>query len=607
VRIIIAAILICLIDLICNYAIAAEDVELKLQNGQGLKLEILKNTSHARDLSAPQFPKDLEISDDFEVRKTWFPWDPRGTNNYPLSMECRQESLRSRIWDHTAVGAQALALNDWADHCKDQIARGFLRRSYFPLLRFTSMNYDFASNPNIHLVRATLPDGRKLEGFIALKPDDTPRPFVIAKCGIYCNARESALHRLFMMHLYDESPFHVLSLANISSTDFQKDNQAVSVGGFDEGRQIYHIAQLLNAADSPVAKKISSVHVVGASLGGSAALYAGLYASLNDPPDHQSIQSVTAVCPVVVLENSIKSLFTRRFLSALINLEVLREIREVLSYVPILGNYFSGNLRRMRGQEVYHNLTSAIFNYYQDWTTETPWDLKPFEGLTVHTLDQFWDVNDFRNYYQQTTVPTITIASGNDEIVKTAGNSRLLARVTEKAPNKYVSSVFLPLGNHCAFGLSNGWANYSTILREYILSHTPEADIHWLKTVRKIQSANWGFRNHETIVDTSFEALRNSDQMELKLKIFSPYGGIKPLLCKNKNIYKAPSSCYRLMAYKVDLNSLPLDSFEIPQTKYDVTSLTRFANTRLSVLDENGELVVGTHHTPRFVRGWLWK
>jgi len=607
VRIIIAAIIICLIDLICNYAMAADEVEVRLQNAQGLKLEILKKIPKAPDTSAPRFPEDLEISDDYKVRKTWFPWDPRGTNNYPLSVDCRQESLRDRIWDHPSVGAQALALNDWAVRCKDQIARGFLRRSYFPLIRFTSMSYDFASNPNIHHVRATLADGRKLEGFIAMKPDSQPRPFIITKCGIYCNAKETVMHRSFMMHLYDESPFHVLSLANISGSDFQKENKAVSVGGFDEGRQIYQIAQLLRSPDSPVAEKISSIHVVGASLGGSGALYSGLYSSLNDPPDYKTIQSVAAICPVVVLENSIKSLFSRRFLSRLISFEVLREIREVFRFVPIFGNYFPGDKRRMRGQEVYENLTSAIFNYYQDWTTETPWDLKPFAGLTIDTLDQFWDVNDFRNYYQQTTVPTLTIAAANDEIVKTDGNSKLLAKVSAKAPNPSVSSVFLPLGNHCAFGISNGWANYSTILREYILSHTPEGEVHWQKTVKKIPNANWGFRSHEKIVDTSFEALRNSDQLELTLKIFSPYGAIKKLLCAKKNIYKAPSSCYRWMSFNIDLRSLPLDSFKVPETKYEVTSLTRLANTRLSVLDENGELVVGTNHTPRLVKGWLWK
>lgn len=615
------AIVFCLVDFICNLAVAAagptavsklsaEIVEFKLQDQSGLKLEIFQRPKKNVPVKnpVPNFPDDLVISDAIDAKKTWFPWDPRGTNNFPMADECRQESIRDRVWDNKSVSSQGLALNDWADKCSDQIARGILRRSYLPLIRFATMNYDFLENPNIHHVKATLSDGRILDGFIAMKSGNVRRPFIIAKCGMFCNAEQSVTQRAFMMNLYDESPFHVLTLANNTGSDFQINNGAMSIGGFDEGRQLYRIAQLVRSEDSPIHDQISSVHVLGASLGGAGALYSGLYSSLNDPPEQKNIQSVAAICPVVVLENSIKGLYSTKPISTFASFETLHQIRDVFSFVPVIGNYFPLNVRRMRGRQIYENLTSAIFNYYQDWTEETPWDLKPFEGVRIDTLDQFWGLNDFRAYAAQTTVPTLTISSDNDELVRTKVNARLLAASLEKAPNPNVSSVFLPLGNHCAFGLANGWANYSMILREYILSHAPEADLHWRKSLVDLQIQDLGLQGKERIVDTTWEAFANSGQMELRIRIFSPYGGLRYLTCADQNPLKARPGCYRQVRSMVPLASLPIEFYTTPpQSKYDVTSLTRFANTRWSVLDEQGELVVNSKRKPRYVRGWLWK
>lgn len=588
-----------------------EVVELRLQDQRGLKLEIFKRKPGKSKSSSknppPDFPVDLIVSGDIQERgKTWFPWNPQGTNNYHADNSCRQEAVRDLIWQNTSVAAQGRALNDWVARCNHQLAHGILRSSYIPLIRQATVDYDFLDNRNIHHVKATLSDGRVLDGFVAMKPDRIPRPFVIAKCGVFCNAEQSVMHRSFMMHLFDESPFHVLSLANNTGSDFQINNQALSVGGFDEGRQLYQIAQLVKSPDSPIQDRISSVHILGASLGGNAALYAGLYSAQNDPPGQDAIQSVTAVCPVVVLENTIRDLYSIKPISTVAAFETIHQLRDVFNFVPVIGRFFSINPGRIRANELYDKLTQAILNYYKDWTREFYWDLKPFQGVRVRSLSQFWELNDFRKYVSQVTVPTLVISANNDELVKTPRNSRLLSATLNKTPNRNISSIFLRQGNHCAFAIGNGWGNYSMILREYILSHSPEARKYWHRWDRELATPAWDLRGSELIVETVWSATLDDEKMLLKMKIFNPQLRLSNLDCKSQKPTRANVQCYRSVEYRVPIRSLPLEDIGTPRNPFEVTSLTRLANTRFSVVDEQGELVVNSRRRPRFVRGWGW-
>lgn len=614
-----AGIVFLLVDLLFNCSMAkatdavdpeAEVVEVKLQDPSGLTVEIFKKKPATPVKNpAPKFPDDLIISDDIRAPdKTWFPWIPTGENNFPAEDNCRQESVRDRIWNNkSSVKDQAAALNDWVKNCYDKLARGFLRSTYIPLIRFSTVDYDLLESRNIHHIRATLSDGRVLDGFVAMKPDNIPRPFIIAKCGVLCNAEQSVIHRSFMMHLYDESPFHVLTLANNTGSDFQINNKALSVGGFDEGRQLYQIAQLVRSPDSPIYGRISSVHVMGASLGGSAALYAGLYASQNDPVRKSSIQSVTALCPVVVLDNSIRDIYTTKPISTVAVFETLHQIKDVFNFVPVIGRYFPIDPKRIKPGELYEKITQAVFSYYNEWTQKSSWDLKPFQGVQVQSINQFWDLNDYRKYVDQVTVPTLTISSDNDEFVKTPTNSRLLAKTLAKSPNENVGNLFLHQGNHCAFAISNGWSNYSMILREYVLSHSPETKKYWHRTDKDFIPPHWKISDGERVVDTSWDAAIDDDDMYVKIKIFSPRQQFQPGECEKQEPTMASPHCYRRVEYRVPIRALPLEDLETPRCKFDVTSLTRLANTRFSLVDEKGELVVNSQRKPRYVRGWVWR
>jgi predicted alpha/beta-fold hydrolase len=592
----------------------AEAAEWEAKDLSGLRLEILKPSqimeTQMRDLlkKPPEFPRDLEV---FPVaqpeEKNWLPWDPTGRNNFLTSKDCSQESLRERLWRNTSSADQGSAVNDWVHRCQKEIAGPFAKYSYAPLIKYATVAYDFLANPNILGVRATLPDGRVLTGFIAMKPDSKPRPFVIAKCGIFCNGEQSTTHRSFMMHLFDESPFHVLALSSNTGSDFQIENKAFSAGGFDEGRQLYQIAQLVRSPDSPIRERISSVHVVGASLGGSATLFAGLYSSVNDSPHQEAIQSVTATCPVVVLETSAKSLFSAQPISTFASFETIHQIRGIYSFVPVLGRFFPSDPRWLNGKEIYKKLTKAVVAYYHGWTTKTPWDLKPFKGVHIDSLDQYWRLNDFRNYISQVRVPTLTIAAENDKFVKVTDNTKLLDQALQRLPNKNVGNIFFKQGNHCAFAEANGWGNYSMILREYILTHSPEAKDHWKAIRVPLRNQEIDLDSRERIVETSWEARAGEGSLRLKFKIFTEPRFLDIYACFAYKYLKPSTHCYRDVVVKVPIRSLPLDFSGIPKSKYEVTSLTRIANTNFSVVDENGDLVVNSNHTPKYVKVRFWR
>lgn len=575
--------------------------EWEVKDLSGLKLEILKRpvkkTSPLPKLEpstgpvTPEFPADLTVTPVSDPLKTnWFPWSPSGVNNTLTSNICSQEALRDHLWSSTSAAVQARAVNDWLLRCNKEIAGPFSRHTYLTLMKFATVSYDFHENPNIRMVRATLPDGRVLSGIIAMKPDDTPRPFIIAKCGIFCNSEQSTTQRFFMMHLFDETPFHVLALASNTGSDFQVENKAFSLGGFDEGRQLFEIAQLVRSSASPIRKRISSVHVVGASLGGNAALYAGLYASANIIPPQEGIQSVTATCPVVVLENSARRLFSAQPISTLASFETIHHLRGIYSFVPVLGQYFPPNMRWLKGKKLFDRLMKAVVAYYHDWTAKKPWDLKPFTGLQIDSLEQFWHLNDFRHYVSQVTVPTMTISADNDGFITSNLNSQLLNQTLHKASNNNVGNIFLKQGNHCAFAIANGWGNYSMILREYILSHSPEAKDYWKEIQLSLPNQGFSLSSNEKILGASWMAHEGDDFLILQLKVS---GGFH-IIDRELNI-------------PIPIKTLPWDFTAIPQSSYEVGLLTRFANTRFSVVDEKGELVANSNHAPKYIKAWVWR
>ena len=112
------------------------------------------------------------------------------------------------------------------------------------------------------------------------------------------------------------------------------------------------------------------------------------------------------------------------------------------------------------------------------------------------------------------------------------------------------------------------------------------------------------------MVESSWQAQVDSPDLELKLKLFNSLGkGHERAMkeCGLANPYRAPSDCYREVKIKTALSRLDLPGFKTPRNEYEATVLTRFANTRIQVLNEQSETLIGGNKEPKFIRFWNWQ
>src|SRR5690606_29663669 len=128
----------------------------------------------------------------------------------------------------------------WIQNCQYEISR-FREGAIQSLVRFSTVNYPLVKNSKLKNIEFTYDRGRSVARAIIGIKDQKRRPLVVIKNGLYGEANEETVSKNFFMHLFDESPFHVLLLGNMTGKDFLLDNARVALGGYDEGRQIHEI------------------------------------------------------------------------------------------------------------------------------------------------------------------------------------------------------------------------------------------------------------------------------------------------------------------------------------------------------------------------------
>lgn len=511
--------------------------------------------------------------------------------------ECQGDRISEIFQEADNLSTQAERLRSFFERCGNDISSPFDRNSMLPLIKFSAIRYVLTENPHIKMATITMPSGRVVRGFLALKPDNQARPFILVKCGLFCDAKESSNVVSALMHLFDESPFNVLVLGNISGAQFERENKSFAVGGFDEGRQLYQIASYLKE-ESQIKDRISSVQVLGVSLGGHAALYSALYSSQNILPSNgKAIDAAMAVCPVVNLENSLRRLYNHDLLSHGYALVTFRTLMSFADRLPFLGEALR-QINKKNPYEFYDLLTTSSLQYYENWTRERPWDLQPFFGTRIYEQQQFWRLNNFAAHVYQVIIPTLVIVAANDDIVRYSDNAELIPH-----DHPLVQVLSIPHGGHCGFSVANGYERWSRLLQDYFISNDP----------------TWKHRRRSVMVDLSpqlyergfFKNFRPpifSEQVQaewsiqlhrpdalLTLRYFNPLAGEGGASCLGIPAADADDSvearvCLGQVRIKVPLQKIlaPLNE-SLPQTSFAAERLTRLLNTRTTLVDENFE------------------
>ncbi len=542
--------------------------------------------------------------------KNPFLWRPNGSNPGIQEPFCQMDRL-SHIVRSTAsdLNQGVRDLQSWADRCEPQLVDP-RAPTWTALVRSMMLDHSFSGHPDIRPIRIHLSRGRVIRGYLGLKAGDRPRPLVIARCGLFCDADDSGSTRTFMMKLFEESPFHVLTLSNVSGSDFIKDNEVVALGGVEEGRQFIEIADLVRAPESPFNLKISSLHIIGVSLGGHGILYASLFDSLNrDGLKPQGrFSSAQAICPVVHLENAMKTIYAPGLLGTLIKILSVFQIREVIRYIPILGEILGVDRDLSRGR-ILEAFSVTALDYYKKMTQAESWPLKPFEGMRIQNLDELWSIQNFVTWAGQIEVPTLVIPSKDDHVVKYRLNSQLLENeITDSGKLKVVT---FENGDHCALSATAGWSTETHIWREFILAHSPEfppAQHKNLYIAEDLKNLSWP-RSYKMFrgnihAQQNFTLSSDAKTLYLQFKILDTWKQTaEGIYCGQEQIWRVPSEeCYRWTKLPIQLARLGFN-LEDHNTLESRNRLERYLNTNLKVVDDQGRMLNGGQAFPSYI---LW-
>ena len=421
----------------------------------------------------------------------------------------------------------------------------------------SKMQYDYWNNPDFRSLKLVGTDGSQLEAHLLIREGNIPRPLVIIKCGLQCDLGDSSLKYL-VAHLRDTAPVHMLLLGSNTSPNYLKSTGRITVGGFDEGRNIVKAARYLQSDGFRDHDKISRVIVVGMSLGGHAALYSALYNSfLKNTDGRPYISSVIAACPVVDLEVSVKRLFSEGVLGQVMQERFLTTLTNVAKFIPFLRLLIKDRnegevINEMGGIPAL--IARGGLDYYKDATRNPSWGMAPLAGHVVTDETSFWAINRFQNFAALNTTPTLLWASADDPVVHPENNLDVLEQKFANVEDSNYIFLRSRRGFHCNFTEGYGWRAASSILRNLVLADSPELvslrEVHRgaLTGVRDIGRSGW-FPSSAHRVKLQWQAIAGTRDVRIaeEMKFFcagqgSSRGGTSQ--CKETRYSEVDSSVF---------------------------------------------------------------
>lgn len=491
---------------------------------------------------------------------------PDGLSNKDMSPQCDPRRLEDDVLNKKMTLSQYYStVKKYFSQCSGELTQNtFLGK--LGLLKFSRVIYPFLSHPQISEFMIKLPDGTKVPGILAMKKDPKPRPLVIVKCGVFCSAAETSSLKNYMMHLFDQSPFNVLILANQTGMDYIFYNKRMTIGGWGEGYESLQVGKwMLEKWENR--DRISSIHLMGISLGGNAAV---LGASYNDKfplaSGKKVFNSVTAICPVVSLRPTLDTLYKSLIVGSLFTKMTKGHFSEASSYVTDVPDMLAADKFPRQKEE---------FTKYIGTLAVTSMNRR---GIATD-LNTFYKSTNFWNLKEEVKTPMLVWASKDDSVV----NNRLNAAVVEhddmyeKSAN--VGVVNLQYGDHCGFATAYGAQASATVLRTFVLQNSPE----FLPSYNVKQNLPWkfGFKKmgpqYEHVGQT-WKFTSGSDKVKVSFRVFNWSSNEE---CSSKGPWGASASCVTSHDYWVPLSSFSSLGARVPRTEAEAQALTREFNTKI--------------------------
>jgi pimeloyl-ACP methyl ester carboxylesterase len=491
--------------------------------------------------------------------------------------DCESAALEQGILDQRGnAHAQQSFIHDFFARCGAQLRKGS-KPSLLQLVDDMNMNYDYWKLSNVKTIDVPGFGDLKIHAQLLLKDENQARPMVIVQCGLQCDFNNNSLKPM-VMHLFDEAPFNLLLLPSYTSPTFQKENHVFTVGGFDEGRKIMYVAKWLQSDAFAYRKLVSSVHLVGISLGGHAALYAAIYNSYDAMPDGTPyIKTIVVGCPAIDLEKSIRNLYKKGFVGKHLFQAFWKQIRDVLSFVPdtvrAIARRQGDNPRLEDTPDV---IGEAAVAYYAQETQKDGWDLAPFQDVRIQSEAELWKYNRFQDFAQLVKHPVFIWSSDNDCVVSPEANSHVLIKKFRNDPDSQFNILLTERGGHCDFGPTYGWRTAGTYLRALILSNSPDllerrtihtARLEYLSFPREAHMS--AFKKRAGIMWQAVAGDRNLRIINTTLN----------KCAKRKTTRK--DKCYNRRISTVDIGNVGLSANDIPKSEVQADVLTRWLNANV--------------------------
>lgn len=512
-----------------------------------------------------------------------FAWRPTGARKRESVPECRARNLKAKLEKTTSIHTYTSAIQTFFSLCEKELLEG----SPIGLINNLIVNgvqYDITQNPLVKTNLIRFNNGEKIRSFFAFKPDNRPRPLIIARCGVFCSINNT-VPLVMLMHLFDETPFHVVILPSTSGQDYVTDNNSFGLGGVLEGAQTMALAHYLQSADFSLAHKISSIHTFGLSLGGNSALITSLLSDFNRSENGMRlIQSSFALCPVVNLGETLESILNSTFQGFFMSRTAWTIIRTLFDI-----DEQTEKIKRPKIHEMYDIVTIEAQKTYK--RNADLLKLAPFSDWNFAKPESFGKANRYSTFLPAVTTPTFVLSTLDDPIVPPKINS---LEILEKYQNKYSTGVYITKdGGHCAQNIAYGWDTISTIVKGFFLSFSPEFKVEERTiplSLDPVTKHSLALKKSEMHFSQTWAKIEN--QLKLTFHIWSP---LRSKSCKNTNPTQAPKFCFRKVVAAINDSALDLANHGSSE------AITRWANTNIVITDVDGAPLECSRGFPAYI------
>ncbi|WP_413582424.1 alpha/beta hydrolase family protein [Bdellovibrio sp. HCB288] len=506
---------------------------------------------------------------------------PKAENNKDIAPGCDPKFFEDKLLSaQRSPHEYAKLVKQYIQTCQSELAHKS-PKGLLSLAKMALDDYKFLKHPQVKTIKIPLSNGVIVPAIVGLKQDPRPRPLVIMKCGVFCGADQNAFMKTFMIQLFDLTPYNVVLLANQTGLDYLKINGHFSLGGWSEGYESLLAGKWLRE-QWEYKDRISSMHLMGMSLGGNAAVYGAafndIYPTFNG---HKVFNSATAICPVVSLKPTLENLYNDNLVGPVFNMMSRAQFRAARKHLTDIPDMVAEE--RLPGRK-----------HMPSYLGEMAVTSMQRRGVASTSQTEFFFNNNFWNIPHKLQTPLMVFGSKDDNVVSNKLNTQVFEfdEHYEKAAN--VGVINVSYGNHCAFSAAYGYQLAAMVLRGFVMTHSPEFSDFYK---RSEMAWKFGFSKIPNVyqhIGQSWKFEANSDQVAVTFKMFN---SVANKSCYYKNPYSDSSSgCVTSRKIMVPVSGLKALGARMPVNDVEAQALTRQFNSKVEFVS-GGKPLNGTSNS----------